>query len=411
MKLSWIMLFLLAIGATAQDALKLLPALEPGTTLLQVQAENLPYNLRWGDLRFQASATFQTEWNDNIALTDTAREEDLILVPELRLKALWPITEANLLNLTLGIGYEAYIRHPADSFLVITPGSALSFDVKAGEFRLNFHDRFTYENDPSLYGNISGLARIGGLFNTAGFDVARDFQAVTVTLGYDHQDFISSLSEFNELNNSQDTGTVRVAYRIQPGAVAGIEAGGGATSYEKSALSSYNSYDVGAFVDWQVTARLKAVGKAGYVEYFYDTPMLTGRPSIPDYYLSVAAKGALSKMLSYNIEGGRENTVSVDGSLLQQWYVSVGGAYEVLRQGQLTVGIRYENAHQPFEDAAETAYFASSYERVLLQTAFTYPITRKLAASLAYKLIIKNSPTTIAQYTLNDIVLGLTFDL
>ncbi len=426
MKTKCLILFCGLLGASAwsQDSLSLLPPVtqamaapnRPFTSwagnLPQPELpQNLPYNLHWGQLRLLASASLQTEWNDNITLVNTNRIGDFILLPMLSVQGLLPVTEDNQLSFTLGVGYDAYLEHPVDSQLLITPDSVLSFNARAGDFKFNFHDHVSYIEDSSLYGNVSGLAKLGGFFNTAGADVYREFGPVAVTLGYDHQDFLAASSAFNILNNGSDTGTARVAISPRAGLLTGLEGGGGVTGYSRGALSDFESYNVGAFTDWQITSRLNALFRAGFVDHVYDTPALTGNHSaLPGYYLSATAQGNLNDKLGVFLAGGREEIVSIDGSLLRQWYGSLGGNWEVIRRGMLTASVRYENAHIPFEDAfGGFNYFAPNYQRVLFETRFKYPIARRLDASLTYNLIVKDTPTFPARYTLNDIALGLVF--
>src|SRR5271169_33709 len=113
-----------ARSAGAQDTIKLLPtSLAGGSSMPQAQAQDQPYTVRWGDLRLLATGSFEAEWNDNIALTDSQREQDFILRPKVNLQGVLPLTDVNSFNLTLGIGYEFYTEHPADSRFLVTPGS------------------------------------------------------------------------------------------------------------------------------------------------------------------------------------------------------------------------------------------------------------------------------------------------
>jgi hypothetical protein len=404
-------------SAFAQDVIKLLaPNFQSAGTTPQGSLQNQPYMIRWGDLSLLATTTVEAEWNDNITLSESQREEDYIIRPKVNVQGALPLTDVNGFNLTLGLGYEAYTQHPNDSRLLVTPGSALSFDLLLDEFRINIHDRVTYENDPSLYGNISGIVRIGGLFNTAGASVVRDAGNFTATLGFDRLDFVSSTAEFNSLNNSSDFGTARLAYRPQAAVAVGVESGGGCTLYNEDLLSGYDTYSVGVFAQWQLTSRLQLIGRAGFLDYNYDTPTLTeGHSSIPGYYVFLSAAGNLNPHLSYSLQGGHSVTVSVDGGVIQQWYVALNSACEIIQHGVLNASIRYENALQPFENSFqevnEAATFAPTYERVVAQLAFSYPLAKRLNASLSYSLQLKDSPSGIGNYTQNDVIVGLTYRL
>jgi hypothetical protein len=385
--------------------------------------QNLPYTLEWKDLRILASASLQAEWNDNISLVNQHPLGDYILSPMVNLQGLLPITGENTLNLTLGCGYAAYLIHPVDSHLLITPGSSLDFKARAGDYLLDLHDCFNYVEDASLYGNISGLAELGGFFNTAGLDVVREFGPVRVTLGYDHKTFLASSSDFTPLDNNSDTGTARVSIAAAAGLLTGIEAAGGTTYFGPGqelnlggvhtldVLSRYENYSAGPFAGWQIASRLNALFKAGFMEHLYDDPALTqNHSSIPGYYVSAQFQGKVNDKLNLHLEGGREEIASIDGSLVQQWYGSAGGSWEIIRNGILTASVRYENAHVPFETSFDNyVEFTHDFDRVLFQAGFTYPLARRLAAGITYKLILKESATELAQYALNDVALGLNW--
>ena len=401
-------------AASAQDALKLLPpSAENAASKPQGLPQDQPYALRWGDLSVLATADFESEWNDNIGLSDSQREQDFILRPKVNVQSVLPLTDVNSFNLSFGLGYEAYTEHSADSRLLITPGSVLSFDFLADDFKINIHDRFSYENDPSLYGNISGIVRIGGLFNTAGLSVSRDLGDFSVTLGFDHLNFISSTAQFKPLNNSSDIGTARLAYRPRPGILVGVESGGGDTVYDERLLSGYDTYSVGAFAEWQAASRLNLTGRAGYLDYQYDTPALTqGRSSLSGYYASLSADAALNEHFSLALQGGHSVNVSVDSGVIEQWYVALSGLCKVVQRGLLTASIRYENAVEPFETPLQDiVIYSPSYERVDARLAFAYPLTKRLEARLAYVFLRKNAAYGIANYTQNDVLLALTYRL
>ncbi len=400
--------------AHGQDSLKLLPVDLQGAAAKPLELpENQPYTLHWGDARFLAATSLDAEYNDNIGLASTNIEHDFILRPKVTLDGFIPLTDVNSFSFTLGVGYEAYTEHTEDSRILITPGSALSFDFLLKDFRINIHDRVSYENDPSLYGNVSGVVRIGGLNNTAGISVSRDLGAFTGTLGYDHLNFVSSSSEFANLNNGQDIGSGRFVYHPREGVVVGVEAAGGATEYEKDELSGYENYNAGVVGQWQLTSNLRLTGRGGYVDYLYDSPALTqGNSSEQSFYAVLSASGALNEHFKYNLEGGHQSYVSVDSGFVKEWYVALSGALEVIEHGILTATVEYENAKQPFENAAQTAeIFSSKYERVASRLTFAYPLMRRLDASLTYGFYWKDAVNGVGKYTQNDVLLGLVYRL
>src|SRR6516225_6046706 len=101
---------------------------------------NTGYNLQLGPVLAKLSASLGLEFNDNITLSESNRESDLIVRPSLGANVVWQVSELNALRLDLGIGYAAYAVHSEfdTQSLLVAPQSALSFDVYVGDFRITF---------------------------------------------------------------------------------------------------------------------------------------------------------------------------------------------------------------------------------------------------------------------------------
>src|SRR5262249_52613222 len=149
------------------------------------------------DLRVLVSPSLSAEWTDNVQLVQSDPEGDFILTPRLDFHAFHPIGEANVLTLDLGLGYSKYFKHDELDRLNVTPGSSVSLDLYIKEIRFNFHNRLTYQLDPTLAGAVSGVAEYGGLDNTTGVLATWNLNKAVVNFGYDFVRFISSSSQFD----------------------------------------------------------------------------------------------------------------------------------------------------------------------------------------------------------------------
>ena len=67
------------------------------------------------------------------------------------------------------------------------------------DWSINVHDQFSYEQEPTTWGAISGTARYGGFYNTAGFLATWDLHDVVLSFGYDHFNFVSATSAYDYL--------------------------------------------------------------------------------------------------------------------------------------------------------------------------------------------------------------------
>src|SRR5207253_1607623 len=164
--------------------------------------EHIPYNLMTGAIKYRISATLGFEYNDNINLSENRPESDFIIHPQVTINALWPVTQLNTLRLDIGLGYAFYLDHSSQDTngVLLTPGSQLALDVFVGDFRINFHDRFSLQQDPISELQLSNVVNYGRFENSAGVSVLWDLNKAVATLGYDHYLYIST--------NSDNTGSV-----------------------------------------------------------------------------------------------------------------------------------------------------------------------------------------------------------
>lgn len=269
-------LLLAGAAAPAQDALRLSLSGQSAADQRRLDLENLPYTVRWGDLKLLTSASIASEWNDNVNLVSSHPQQDFILRPLTKADGYWPVTELNLLTFSMGVGYEKFLQHGQYDQALITPGSALGWDVFIKDWRLNFHDQFSYEQDPTTWGAISGTARAGGFYNTAGTLATWDLHDIVLSFGYDHFNFVSASSTYDYLSRASDFALVRAGFKVHPAATVGVELTGGPTAYEQKVLSANTSYSFGTFADWQVTDQIKVQPRAGYYLYSFSDPGLVG---------------------------------------------------------------------------------------------------------------------------------------
>ena len=200
------------------------------------------------------------EYNDNINLAEVNTQEDVIFRPQVNLNALWPITQLNTLRFDIGLGYAFYGEHSEynTSGLLLSPGSQLSFDIFVSDFRINFHDRFSLEQDPIDEPAISNVADYGRFENTAGVSVLWDLNKAVVTFGYDHYTFIATNDDFEYLDRDAEIlmATVSVAATSTTGV--GLETSYVFNRYDQDQLNDSDTLSIGGFVETAITSYLKA---------------------------------------------------------------------------------------------------------------------------------------------------------
>lgn len=391
------------LGASSLQAQDALQSWQLGETAASDRRdlENQPYTVSWGNFKLSQEAFLNTEFNDNVNLSDIQPQQDVILRPLAHFNASWAVTELNSLTFSLGVGYEWYVKHDKYSSALISPGSQVSWDVFIKDWRLNLHDRLSYEHDPSLYGNISRVAHLGGLFNTAGLTATHDWRGIELTLGYDHLNFVPSSSQFDYTGRRSDFGLGRLAFLLRPDTSLGVETSGGFTEYDQNVLKGFSNLSMGGFADWKTSSRLKVKAQGGWYLYDYSGGD-QGNPEPSSYYLKLGATLRLKENINYSLEGGREAVTSIDGALIEQWYAGVNGSFKIMRHLWFNAGSRYENATQPVQ-------FSPNYERFLASAGVSCPITESLSASLDYQVLIKDAGSKLFNYTQNRVILNFNY--
>ncbi|MEJ7703260.1 MAG: hypothetical protein WKF47_06220 [Geodermatophilaceae bacterium] len=76
--------------------------------------------------------------------------------------------------------------------ILLAPGSQLSFDVFVSDFRINFHDRFSLEQDPIDEAALSNVADYGRFQNTAGVSVLWDLNKAVADVRLRSYTFIAT---------------------------------------------------------------------------------------------------------------------------------------------------------------------------------------------------------------------------
>jgi len=94
--------------ALAQESIRASLAGDQAAFARRPALSNAGYNLQLGPVLARFSASLGLEFNDNITLSQTNRESDLIVRPSAEANLAWQVSELNALRLDLGIGYAAY---------------------------------------------------------------------------------------------------------------------------------------------------------------------------------------------------------------------------------------------------------------------------------------------------------------
>jgi hypothetical protein len=410
----------------AQDALKYSLA---GDAVAEAQREQFAtqlYTIREGDFKLLVVPSLELDYNDNITLQRDDALSDFILKPLVTLTGGYPVTAENLLTFNTGVGYDEYLEHGQYSAVRVNSDSALSFDMRIKDFLINVHDQFSYFQDPSAEAAIAQTAVYGGLLNSAGLSGTWDLEALRLTLGYDHQNFISSSGQFDYLNRASELFVARAGLTLRPDITVGVEGTASYTGYDQQVLNDNQGYSAGIYANWHPDPMLYITPRAGYAIYQLDqtsesaevfdlTPsgvpvaVPTGEvvqtSSVNTWYASLDITNKLTESVGYSVHAGHEIRLGLQSDLIEDSYFRPEMNWMIIKDLWINSSLFYEHGHQGIGNV--TGNFTETYDWYGGALMLSYPIMKRLLMSLSYRLTLRSSDIPSREYSQN--IVGIKF--
>lgn len=402
------LLALLPLGTTAQEALRSSLAGEEAASARRRQRESGTSNVSLGDLRLDISTSLGLEYNDNVTTGRSgAQEDDYIIRPSVDFRGNYPLTQYNYLDVSLGVSYDAYLLHDERSIVRLEPGSQISFDAYLKDIWFNLHDRVSYLHDAASEPGLSGgTGQYGGLHNTAGLSMVWDLQDVTVNLGYDHLNVLSSDQQYEYQNHSSEMPVARVGFRWTPALTTGLEATYSVTDYDQPRLNDNTGYSGGLYADWMPGRALQMGVHGGYSIYdFSQTSQFVQAASLDSWYVTASVQHRISEAISYGVTAGRETRLGVQSDTTQAWFVRPGAQWAIRNGITLHSNFSYESGTQGASLVGE-----SSYEHYATGLGASFQLLKKLTLSTDYRLSLRSSKGAQG-YAQNVVGLRLNYHL
>jgi len=399
-------LLVLAPTLRAQEAVRPSLAGEAAAEARRQSIEQIPYNLLLGPVRFRFSVTTGIEYNDNINLAETNKQDDIIIRPQFNLDAIWPVTQLNTLRLDLGLGYSFYLNHPnADTNgVIISPGSQVAFDIFVQDFRINFHDRFSLQQDPVAQIQLSNVVDYGRFENTAGVSVLWDLNKAVLTFGYDHYTYVSTTDAFSYLDRNAEELTFSAYFALTSTTGAGLETSAVYTYFDQPVLNNSVTYSVGPFIETQLTNYLKLRASAGYQFINFDSGGLIGdRSDGSDYYANLLLSHRINAAISQTLAVGHESQLGVNSNFVVLNYVRHTATWNIINHVLLATEVFYEDG----DDSG--GILSEHIQRYGGAATIGYQLTPHVTLGLRYQYTQKQSDQPLRDYKQNRISIDGTY--
>lgn len=404
--------------ATAQEALR---ASLAGQMALEAKRQRIASG--WGDLRLgpvklDLNSQLALSGSDNVRYREDDKDADLIVSPSINVRALWPVTEKNVLSFGAGIGYNKYFSNSDLDYLFITPGSDLTFDVYVGDFVINFHNRFHYTADvasqTSQPGQLGGRQNYGYFDDQLGVLVLWDLNKAVVSLNYDHQIYFATTSIYDYTDHTSELFGLRTAWLITPVTPLGLEFGFGLTDYNQSPstglykMNDLMQYSFGAFYEMP-SGKLSSLRlAAGYVVYDPTTDVTTTPATAMDaFYADLSFSHRVTERIRYTLALGQQVRSGLNAQTLRFAYARAHVNWNVFRGYSLGTSIGYEIGEESGGQA-----FSEDFDRFYGTISVSKRLSADLSAGLSYSHYQRNSDgdySAYRSYAENRLVLSVTY--
>jgi hypothetical protein len=410
----WIVVGLLLVRARASAQQALMNSLPAGTATDQnLQLQRTDYTYKNGDFKLWVTPAMDLMWIDNIYLTQTNRQDDFVLRPTLGLITSYPISQEYLLQLNLTVGYNKYLNHDELDSFYLQSGSGLSFDVFVKDIDFNLHDRFSYVQDPSQNSQVANTGTYGTFQNTAGLSASWNLTRLVLSTGYDHQNSLSTSSQFNDTDLSSELFFARAGYVVSPRLTTGLESSVSLTTYQQDVLNNNQSYSIGAYADYKPDEYFELQPRAGYVIYQFDNTSQALRTSdLNSWYADLKVTHAITDALSYSLDAGHRVSLGVESDASQAWYVTPGVTWNLRKDWIIQGSMSYENGKQGIgstQIGPAGNLVSENYSYFNGTVGFSHAITKRISFSLNYRLTLRSSSAQDQSYTQNEVDLQLSY--
>jgi hypothetical protein len=384
------------------------------------------YNMKVGPVLLNFTASVEGDYDDNIGLTNSGTKSDFLITPEVGISAQWPVTQTNTLSLSTSIGYTKYLIHPQfdTDHILVAPDSTLSFDIYTGNFKINLHDSFSYQQDPVDEAALSNIVNFNRFENIAGFGVLWDLNKVILNLNYDHISFVSSglqtdtganLPDAGALDFTADQVSLSGEVHVSSTLIGGLEAAASDREYNDF-NGDYTQLSAGPFMKIQITDHIKAQVSGGY-EYI-DAPQNSFNPIVEtgvigpgysggskdSYYFDVTIDHELNKYFLERFSIGHELELGLLAELSDVSYVNYTASWHVNQHLNLSFNVGYQDVEE-----YGGLISASSFDAFTAGAQANFPVTKNISGSLLYQFTDKSADIDDQGYTQNRVGLLLTY--
>jgi hypothetical protein len=361
--------------------------------------------MRIGPVQVRTEADLNVTVNDNIGLTKDGREADLTFVPMGVLHGRYAISDLNTLTFDIGVGYQAYLLHSQYDCVLIAPDSAVNFNVFVGDCTVNFHDIFSYEQDPTSVGQLSNQVRLSRFQNDAGISAKWDLDTMMFEVDYDHNNLWVMQSVYDYLTNQSDTISPTITWKLDETLSTGLSASFSDTRYEQSFENDNTSESIGPFVHATISNFLSVSAAAGGFLTQYDTGGGNGDSSnVSSYYANMGITHKIDQYLTESLTAGKEYLPGLTSNYTERIYANYSDQWSATKEIGVGASLFWENLSD------SDAIFRENSNRYGVSLSLSDAVTQHLNVNVGYQFILKDADPSFLSYYQNQGTVGMQYN-
>ncbi len=419
--LAWAMLCVILAATPGRAQQGLADAMANDSAMAPRNSQQGPgdYTFKSGDFTMLVVPSMSLQWNDNINLTGTNQQSDVIVLPAVGFDLRYPLTKQNLLELNVTLGYSEYLSHSSLSSLYIQSGtgSGLSFDMVFDEIRINVHDRFSYVQDSAQDAGVANTGSFGTFQNSLGFTDIWNTKRVVYTLGYDHQDQLATSGTLDDTDHSSETAYVRAGYKWNSKLTTGIEGTAAFTAYSQNTLNDNVSYSIGAYGDWMPDAYFHAQPRMGFlIDEFSGSSQDLRTSDMTSWYADLDLTHQITRAISYSLSMGHSVNLGTQSDADETLYARLGMSWEFIKDNTFQTSFFYQNGNQGvgstlLPGVSNPNLVSEKYDWYGGEFSISHRLSRRFILSLNYRITERTSSSANRGYAQNLVGIQLTYQL
>jgi hypothetical protein len=361
---------------------------------LQQSNSNPSYNLRVGPVELRAEGDLTVSVNDNIGLSQSGRVSDIIITPMGVLRGRWEVSDLNTLTFNIGLGYNAYAFNPQYNYVVVAPDSEVNFNFFVGDCNINLHDDFSYQQNPTVVGQLSNQVRLSQFQNDAGVSAKWDLGDIMVEAAYDHTNLWVTESIYDYLTNQSDIFAPTFTYKINETISTGLSGSISDTRYEQGFQNDYTSEQLGPFVNATFSNFLSLTASAGGYLTQYNEGGGNGdtNSNVESYYASLGVTHQINQAFSESFTAGKQYLPGLTSNYTDRIYATYGDNWQATKEIGVSSSLFWEN----LTDSA--AVFSEDSNRYGWSLGISDSLSTHMTLTMGYQFILKNADPSFLSY-------------